>query len=170
MTATRIGSVIRACIRLCEVEQLWEGQLWALQVDLKDKWRNLERQGVVGPADAGPAAMPGGAQQLQHPDGSVMAQDGQQGLDVQVGCPAYKDHSRNTSPQYPCEFPDTLPCVHRAASCGSAPSASAQHCHSRCSTCSAKHSSPDSRWSQFLYGWCSSWSTSSWSMCSSTRT
>ena len=54
-----------------------------MQVDLKDKWRNLERQGVVGPADSGPAALPGGAQQGQQ-DGSVMPQDGQQGLDVQV--------------------------------------------------------------------------------------
>ena len=55
-----------------------------MQVDLKDKWRNLERQGVVGPADAGPAALPGGGQQGQQPDGSVMPQDGQQALDVQV--------------------------------------------------------------------------------------
>lgn len=57
-------------------------------MDLKDKWRNLERQGVVGPADSGPAALPGGAQQGQHPDGSVMPQDGQQALDVQVDHPA----------------------------------------------------------------------------------
>ncbi len=53
------------------------------QVDLKDKWRNLERQGVVGPADAGPAALGGGGQPGQQPDGSVMAPDGQQPLDVQ---------------------------------------------------------------------------------------
>ena len=63
---------------------LREEGVWAVQVDLKDKWRNLERQGVVGPADSGPAALPGGAQQGQQPDGSVMPQDGQQGLDVQV--------------------------------------------------------------------------------------
>ena len=56
-----------------------------LQVDLKDKWRNLERQGVVGPADSGPAALGAGAQQpQQQPDGSVMPPDGQQALDVQV--------------------------------------------------------------------------------------
>lgn len=41
-----------------------------MQVDLKDKWRNLERQGVVGPADSG---QPGGAQQSVENGGSGLA-------------------------------------------------------------------------------------------------
>ena len=55
----------------------------ALQVDLKDKWRNLERQGVVGPADAGPAPPSNGIALAAQAADAVMAQDRQQGLDVQ---------------------------------------------------------------------------------------
>ena len=44
------------------------------QVDLKDKWRNLERQGVVGPADTGlPSAAPASA-----PPMSGMGESGMQ--------------------------------------------------------------------------------------------
>ena len=32
--------------------------LSAVQVDLKDKWRNLERQGIVGPQDLPPQPVP----------------------------------------------------------------------------------------------------------------
>ena len=50
-------------------------------MDLKDKWRNLERQGVVGPADsAQPAGTPGGGENGGVPgDNQLMVVPGEGG-------------------------------------------------------------------------------------------
>ena len=70
----------------------------AVQVDLKDKWRNLERHGVVGPADSG---QPGGT-----PQG--VGADGVPGSELMV-VPAEAQHAQQHGEQHGGVHMEALP-------------------------------------------------------------